>query len=154
MSLADDLVYLETEDACANCGLKDARALTIHHLDSTLPKDESYDNKIVLCHNCHQCHHQHKGPTAEQLIEAKRRLIVKTLTRPGLNALKQAFRKPAVVAMPFLVSHLIEFGYLRHESDLSSCSDDEWGPDRDVVVEAAYVITPNGRRLLEKWNLK
>ena len=154
MSLADDLVYLETEGACANCGLKDARALTIHHLNSTLPKDDSYDNKIVLCHNCHQCHHQKKGPTAEQLIEAKRRLIIKTLTRPGLNALKQAFRKPAVVAMPFLVNHLVEFGYLRHESVHSSCSDDEWGLDIVVVVEAIYVITPKGRTLLEKWDLK
>lgn len=153
MSRADDLVYLETEGACANCGLKDARALTIHHLDPTPPKDESYDNKIVLCHNCHQCHHQHKGPTAAQLNETKRRLIIKTLTTPGLNALKQAFRKPAVVAIPFLVNHLVEFGYLRQKAILSTVTDDDWGPDSEIVAEAVFVITPRGRALLTKWKL-
>lgn len=153
MSRADDLAYSETEGACACCGLKDSRALTIHHLDPTPPKDESYDNKIVLCHNCHQCHHQHKGPTTAQLAETKRRLIVKTLTRIGLNALKQAYRKSAVVATPFLVSHLIEFGYLRHQSDLSWGGDED-GKSEEVVIDAVYVITPKGRILLEKWKLK
>ena len=153
MTRTDDLAYIETEGACANCGLKDTRTLTIHHIDPTPPKDEGYDNKIVLCHNCHQCHHQHKGPTTAQLIETKRRLILKTLTRAGLNALKQAYRKPAVVATPFLVNHLIEFGYLRHKSDFSWCGDED-AQDTEIVIDAVYVITPKGRALLEKWKLK
>lgn len=154
MPRADDLAYFETEGACAYCGIRDSRVLTIHHLDATPPKDESYDNKIVLCHNCHQSHHQHKGPTTSQLLATKRRLITKTLTRIGLNALKHAYRRPAVVASPFLVSHLIEFGYLRHESDLSWCGDEDWAKDAEVVIDAVYVITPKGKALLEKWELK
>ncbi|MDQ3564784.1 MAG: hypothetical protein M3436_11795 [Pseudomonadota bacterium] len=69
MPRTDELAYLETEDSCAYCGHKDLRSLTIHHLESTTPKNEDYDNKMVLCHNCHQCHHEDKGPSAEDLRE-------------------------------------------------------------------------------------
>ena len=112
MSATDDLLFAETEGGCANCGLKDSRALTIHHIEQSKPKIEDYDNKIVLCHNCHQCHHEGHEPTAEALKDIKRRLIIKTLTRPGLNALKQAYSRTYVVAMPFLVNHLVEQQYL------------------------------------------
>jgi hypothetical protein len=148
-----ELLFLETDGGCANCGLRDARALTIHHLEQTTPKNENYDNKLVLCHNCHQCHHQGKGPSEDDLQDIKRRLIIKTLTRPGLNALKQARRKGSVVAMPFLVNHLVEFGYLEHKQDVSSWSDDDVGPN-DNVVEALYAITSEGQSLLDKWKLK
>ena len=48
----EDLLFLETDDSCALCGLKDTRALTIHHIEQSDPKNENYDNKLVLCHNC------------------------------------------------------------------------------------------------------
>lgn len=153
MLTADELAYIETEGSCANCGLKNTRALTIHHLDPTPPKDQSYDNKLVLCHNCHQCHHQNKGPIAEHLFEIKKRLIIKTLTRVGVNALKVAARKSGVVANPFLVNHLVEYGYLKHNKDLSSYSDEEI-KGSDITIDAVYTLTATGRGLLSKWQLK
>lgn len=148
----DELLFLETDGACAYCGHKDARALTIHHMVQAAPKIEDYDNKIVLCHNCHQCHHQAKGPTADELNEIKRRLIIKTLTRPGLNALKYAYRRSVVAAAPFLVNHLIEYGYLVEKEVVSDWSEDTNAPN--VIITATYAITPEGRALLDKWSLK
>ncbi|MCA0215629.1 MAG: HNH endonuclease [Proteobacteria bacterium] len=159
MARTDNLLYIETEDACANCGLRDVRALTVHHIEQSAPKNEDYDNKIVLCHNCHQCHHSGKGPTKAQIEEIKSRLIVKTLTRLGLNALKRAHRGSVVIAMPFTVDHLVEWGYLRHVQDLAFWEEDEDEPKlletgKQVASEAAYAITEKGKRLLEKWKLK
>lgn len=152
MATVEELLYLETDGACAHCGFKDNRALTIHHLERADPPNEAYDNKVLLCHNCHQCYHQHKGPTTDELLEIKRRLIIKTLTRPGLNALKEANRRNAVIAMPFLVNHLIELGYLAFEDTLTSWSDDD---DRkaDAIIDASYKLTDDGRGLLGKWQL-
>jgi hypothetical protein len=119
-------------------------------MKQSTPKNEDYDNKLVLCHNCHQSHHQSKGPTADELVEIKRRLIIKTLTRAGLNAMKYANRRSAVVAAPFLVNHLVEYGYLIQGEVIS-----EWGetPQQNIVIGAAYSITDEGRALLEKWGL-
>ena len=153
MAKTDDLLFIETDGACACCGTHDTRALTIHHIDQASPKDESYDNKIVLCHNCHQCHHDGKGPTEEELKEIKRRLIVKSLTQLGLNAMKQAYRKPYVVAMPFLVIHLLERQYLEFKEMLSGMREDESNEDNWLVETAAYTLTSTGRALLKKWNL-
>jgi hypothetical protein len=146
----DELLFLETDGSCACCGYKDGRALTIHHLQQSTPKNEDYDNKLVLCHNCHQTHHQGKGPTADELVEIKRRLIIKTLTRAGLNAMKYAYRRSAVVAAPFLVNHLVEYGYLVQGNVIS-----DWGEtaEQSVVISAAYSITGEGGALLEKWRL-
>ncbi|HUL31140.1 MAG TPA: hypothetical protein VLZ03_11870 [Thermodesulfobacteriota bacterium] len=149
----DQLVYIETEGSCANCGLKDTRALTIHHLDATQPKSELYDNKIVLCHNCHQCHHQGKGPSAEEFIDIKARLIVKTLTRPGLNALKIASRKKGVSANPFMVNHLVEMRYLKCKEVVSTFMDDN-DSTIEIVSEAIYEISAEGQALLARWKLK
>lgn len=151
MSATDELLYLETDASCANCGLRDNRTLTIHHLDQSKPRNEKYDNKILLCHNCHQCHHQGRGPTAKELRDIKRRLIVKILTRPGLNALKLAQRQGAVVAMPFLVNHLIELGYLKYKETMSSWSSEAGTEAYDI--DAAYEISSDGRDLLKKWQL-
>lgn len=89
----------------------------------------------------------------DELEAIKRRLIIKTLTRPGLNALKQANRKGSVVAMPFLVNHLVEFGFLTHKQDVSSWSDNEDEGPSDNVIEALYCITDAGKGLLNKWKL-
>lgn len=153
MSATEDLLFAETEGGCANCGLKDSRALTIHHIEQSKPKNEDYDNKIVLCHNCHQCHHEGHEPTADALKDIKRRLIIKTLTRPGLNALKQAYRRTYVVAMPFLVNHLVEQQYLEFKEVMSSMVDDD-NPAEEIETDVVYMITPTGRQLLEKWSLK
>jgi hypothetical protein len=143
---------METDGACAYCGHKDSRALTIHHLQQSKPKNENYDNKLVLCHNCHQCHHQDKGPTSDELIDIKRRLIIKTLTRHGLNAMKQAYRNAAVVATPFVVSHLVEFGYLLQKVVQSYMSED--GDSPRIIISATYGLTTEGTELLDKWDLK
>jgi hypothetical protein len=144
---------LETDGACAYCGIKDARVLTIHHLDQSKPKNEAYDNKLVLCHNCHQSHHDRKGATAEELKTIKHRLIIKTLTRPGANAMKQAYRNNTVVAMPFLVNHLVEMGFMKQGETISGWSDDNTN-NNEVAIDAAYTLTTAGRKLLEKWKLK
>ena len=156
MPQTDEMVYMETEGACANCGFKDSRALTIHHLVPTPPKDESYDNKLVLCHNCHQCHHQGKGPSSEELETIKKRLIVKTLTTQGLNAMKVANRRAGVSASPFLVNRLVEYGYLQHRENTTwHVENDEDDPIKDgIPTEAFYIISEKGRALLEKWKLK
>ena len=147
----DDLLFVETDDSCALCGLKGTRALTIHHLEQSEPKNENYDNKLVLCHNCHHFFHQGKGVTAEDLKNIKRRLIIKTLTVPGINAMKCAYRRDGVVAMPFLVNHLVELGYLRQGDAIRFDTTDA---GVDVVTDAMYLVTDEGRTLLEKWELK
>lgn len=147
----DDLLFVETDDSCALCGLKDTRALTIHHLEQSEPKNENYDNKLVLCHNCHHCYHQGKGVTAEDLKNIKRRLIIKTLTVPGINAMKCAYRREGVVAMPFLMNHLVELGYLRQGDPIRWDTTDA---GVEVVTDAMYMVTDEGRALLEKWDLK
>ena len=152
MKFDDALVYFETDGECANCGFKDARALTIHHIESADPRSELYDNKIVLCHNCHQCHHQGKGPSGDDIKAIKSRLIVKILTRPGLNALKIAVRKGGVVASPISVQHLVEMRYLRHACDLSTTSVGE-GEGQEVAIDAIYEATSEGAALLSKWKL-
>ena len=151
MARTDDLLFIETDAACAYCGLKDTRALTIHHLDQSTPKNEKYDNKLVLCHNCHHCHHQSKGASADDLKTIKRRLIFKTMTVPGVNALKQAYRRNGVVAMPFLVNHLVEFGYLRQGEAIRS---DGIGTKDEIVTDAVYHLTDEGRALVEKSDLR
>ena len=154
MPVVDDLLFAETDGGCANCGLKDNRVLAVHHLEQSKPKNEDYDNKLILCHNCHQCHHQGKEPTAAQLNDIKRRLLIKTLTRPGLNALKQAYRRKNVIAMPFLVNHLVEMTYLEYKDYHSTWSDDGGSPQDVIDITAVYTITPAGQTLLEKWDLK
>ena len=150
MASVEEHLYLESDGSCANCGIRDPRFLTVHHLEQSEPKNEAYDNKLLLCHNCHQAHHQAKGLSAEDLRTIKHRLIVKTLTRPGLNALKEAYRRSLVVAMPFLINHLVELGYLQLRREGVSWSDG----DKSGIVEAEYTITCSGRALLEKWLLK
>jgi hypothetical protein len=154
MPSTDDLLYSECDSGCAHCGLRDLRALTIHHLEQSKPKNEDYDNKLVLCHNCHQCHHEGKGPSAEQLRDIKRRLIVKTLTIPGLNALKLANRRGQVVAMPFLVTHLIEQQYLQYKESVVTWLRDGQKPEDFADNTAVYTITERGKKMLEKWALK
>ena len=53
--------------------------------------------------------------------------------------------------MPFLVNHLVEFGYLEFsEASMSWVSENGEG---DQVMQGWYIITDAGRLLLEKWRL-
>ena len=152
MPATDDLLFAEVEGSCACCGHRDSRALTVHHIDEAKPKNESYDNKIVLCHNCHHCYHNGKGLTYEEVKALKRRLIIKTLTTQGHNALKQAYRKGVVVATPFLVNHLVEQQYLKYQQVVTNFRpDDSWLEHVDIA--AVYEITAIGKELVEKWSL-
>lgn len=143
-----EMLLSETDGSCAYCGIKDYRVLTIHHIIQQEPKDESYDNKIVLCHNCHHLYHEQKGPSLEDLNEIKKRLICKTLTQQGVNALKEAYRKGLVIASPYLVNHLVELQLLSSEDYLSSYENDK------QIIDAVYKLTEHGKLFTEKWGLR
>jgi hypothetical protein len=152
MACVDELLTLETDGSCAVCGMRDRRVLTVHHIEQVEPKNEAYDNKLLLCHNCHQSYHQGKGVSAEDLRAIKRLLIIKTITRQGLNALKEAQRRGCVVATPFLVNHLVERGYLAFGGTLSSWRSSS--EDGETIIDAVYTISDEGKQLLERWQLK
>lgn len=144
----EEIVLTETDGSCAYCGIKDYRVLTIHHIIQQMPKDESYDNKIILCHNCHHLYHQGKGPSLEDLKKIKKRLILKTLTQQGVNALKEAYRNELVVASPYSVNHLIELQYLKFSELISTLDTDK------QIIDAIYELTEKGKEFTEKWDLK
>ena len=148
MADINEIIFSETDGSCAYCGIKDYRVLTIHHIIQQEPKDEAYDNKIVLCHNCHHLYHQDKGPSIHDLKEIKKRLICKTLTQQGVNALKEAYRKGLVVASPYLVNHLVELQLLSFKDYISSYENDA------QIIDAVYELTDKGRLFTEKWELK
>ena len=152
MADIDALLMAETDGGCAYCGIKDYRILTVHHIHQQDPKDESYDNKIILCHNCHHLYHQNKGPSKQDVITIKKRLIYRMLTQQGVNAVKECYRKGLVVAAPYLVNHLVEFGFLKQTDIITSMAtaDNEQG----VVMDAVYELTTAGKILAEKWDLK
>jgi len=80
-----------------------------------------------------------KGLKSDDIKDIKCRPIVKTLTRPGLNALKEAYRRRLVIALPFLVNHLVEQGFLILQEDLAIC---EEGDGSRAIIKARYAITP------------
>jgi hypothetical protein len=82
------------------------------------------------------------------MIETKRKLILRTLTYFGVNALKIAYRNGVgVVATPFFLSHLIDIGLLKSKEQLSS-----YGfKGKQVSTEELFEITKKGQRYYEKW---
>jgi hypothetical protein len=165
MNIAD-LLYEEVDDSCAMCGLRETESLTIHHIDDDRAHNE-YDNKIVICHNCHHRLHNGKGISEKQVGDRKRHLIQKTLTRYGVNALKMAARSGFVVAHPFLLYYVVEFGYMKHVESIMTHSpattlfgeslgyvSDEFDEDKlDDQVDAivSFTVTDEGRKLVSKW---
>jgi HNH endonuclease len=142
MNLAERL-YLETDDSCALCGLRTPGALTIHHIDGDSQHDV-YENTILLCHNCHKRYHDGKGISDEHVIDRKRHLIHKTVTTFGVNAMKIAARNNfGVVAMPFLLYHLVDLGYMTKEEDQMG-----YGAQNDAT--SRFAITALGRNVLVK----
>jgi hypothetical protein len=150
MTNTEEILFSETDGACAYCGIKDYRVLTIHHIIQQEPKNEAYDNKIVLCHNCHHMYHQNKGPSEDALRNIKKRLIYKTLTQQGINALKEAYRKGFVVASPYLVNHLVELKFLRYSDTITSFQSGKQSVDMDAI----YELTDEGKQFTEKWDIK
>lgn len=139
-----DRLYTETDDSCALCGLRGIQALTIHHIDGNHGNDV-YENTIVLCHNCHMRYHQGKGITVGDIRARKRHLIHKTITIYGVNALKIAARNNfGVVAMPFLLYHLVDLGYMRKEEDQMG-----YGAQSDAT--SRFAITERGCVTLKEW---
>jgi hypothetical protein len=139
-----DLIYLETDDSCAICGTKGIAVLSEHHIDSDRSNNE-YDNLIVLCHNCHHKTTNGKGLPRTKIEERKRHLIDKTMTTYGLNALKIAQRnKFGVIAMPFLLYHLVDLGYMTKEEN-------QMGYGEQTDATARFAITEKGQKVLEKW---
>jgi hypothetical protein len=149
MANIDEVLFSETDGSYAYCGIKDYRVLTVHHINQQEPKDESYDNKIVLCHNCHHLYHQNKGPSEDDMRIIKKRLIYKTLTQQGVNALKEAYRKGFVVASPYLVNHLVELRFLKHSHTITSYVSEE----HEVDIDAVYELTDEGKQFAQKWGL-
>ena len=140
----EERLYAETDGSCALCGVRDARVLTVHHIEhERLERDDSYDNLIVICHNCHTSYHQGKGAKISDIKTIKKRLIQKTLTQFGVNALKVAKRSSLVSGAPYILNHLVEMGYLEFHELLMGTD------DRPDIAE--YRATEKGLTLLKKW---
>ena len=139
-----DYLFFETDNSCALCGQRGIENLTIHHIDvNSLNND--YDNQIVLCYNCHCRFNENKGIRKEQIEDRKRRLIEKTLTQYGVNALKIAYRNNfGVIAMPFLLYHLVDLGFMSKEEEQMG-----YGEQEDAT--SRFAITNKGKVLYEKW---
>lgn len=151
MPTTDELLITETDGACSYCGIKDYRVLTTHHIIRQEPKDEAYDNKILLCHNCHHLYHNDKGPSQQDLLDIKKRLICKVLTQQGINSMKESYRKGMVVGSPYLLNHLVELQLLESVQVMSTMGNSS---GNDVVIDAIYQLTTKGRQFAEKWDLK
>lgn len=139
-----DLIYFETDDSCAICGAKGIDILSEHHIDRDRSNND-YDNLIVLCHNCHHKVTNDKGLSKLKIEDRKRHLIHKTMTTYGLNALKIAKQNNfGVIAMPFLLYHLVDMGYMTKEENQMG-----YGQQQDAT--ARFAITDKGRAVLDKW---
>lgn len=140
----DDRLYGETDDSCALCGHRDPNALTIHHIDDDRTNNV-YENLIVLCHNCHRRHHEGKGIRRRDIERRKRLLIQKTVTTYGINAMTIAARNNfGVVALPFLLYHLVGLGYMKEEESQMG-----YGKQKDATARLS--ITEKGRKVLTAW---
>jgi len=144
MNKKDRSHYIETDDSCAICGSRGLNILSEHHIDSN-KSNTNYDNCIVLCHNCHHAYHNHKGLSLAEIKRRKKHLIQKTITTYGLNAMRIAERNNGVVALPFLLHHLISMGYMTQEEGIM-----DYGSEI-MDATARFAITDSGRALLKKW---
>jgi len=145
----NDRLYQEVDDTCALCGTRGTDLLTVHHIDGDAGNNV-YENTVVLCHNCHTRYHQCKGVSELQIRDRKRHLIHTTVTTYGLNALKIASRNSfGVVAMPFLLYHLVDMGFMNKDEEVMGYGVGEGGQD-DAM--ARFSITPRGRQLLSMWS--
>jgi hypothetical protein len=139
-----DRIYFETDDSCAICGAKGIHVLSEHHIDGDRSNND-YDNLIVLCYNCYHKITTNKGLSNNKIEDRKRHLIHKTMTTYGLNVLKIAERNNfGVIAMPFLLYHLVDLGYMTKEENQMG-----YGQQKDAT--ARFAITEKGKAVLDKW---
>lgn len=149
--------YLETNYSCANCGSRGNETLTIDHIEGRkIAHANEYDNLIVLCHNCHHQKTSQKGITLKDIKALKRTLAQNYLATYGVNVLKLCMRnKNGVVAMPFLVLHLIEMGLLKKQEmqmgyDVTGDAFEQKNVYSGIIVTARYIITDKGKRIYNK----
>lgn len=142
---------METDDSCGICGYKGKENLTIHHIDGN-NSNNVYDNQIVLCHNCHCRFHESKGIIKNDIIERKKHLIEKTLTQPGVAAIKIAYRNEfGVAATPFLVYHLVDMDYISKVETIEWVTEEIAGKGKEVESTVLYKLTKEGKRIYETW---
>jgi len=139
----EEILFLETDNSCAYCGVTQKDNLSIHHIDGNR-SNKAYDNQIVLCHNCHHRVTNRKGIYKKDIIGIKKILIQKTLTQYGVNAIKIAYRKKGrMVAIPFLLYHLVDMGYFKQ------LASEMW--QDEIVILANFELTKDGKKLYQKW---
>jgi hypothetical protein len=103
-----------------------------------------------LCFNCHTRVDETGTISDKEIRRLKRYLVHRRLTQPGVNALKLAYNDSAgVVALPFLVQHLLDDGLLKYVEYQMTTSTDAG----ETEVTALYRITDDGKELLEQWIL-
>lgn len=141
----EEILFFETDNSCAYCGIRQRENLSKHHIDED-NKNNVYDNQIVLCHNCHHRITNKKGISPKKIKEIKKVLIHKTLTQYGINALKIAYKKGVIIASPFILYHLVDMGYLK-QTDIHAWTD-------EVDYLATFKLTNKGRKLYQDWFLK
>jgi len=142
----EEILFLETDNSCAYCGIRKRENLTRHHIDGR-DNNNSYDNQIVLCHCCHHRVHNNKGITQKEIKKIKKILIYKTLTQYGVNALKIGFRKNGkIIATPFLLCHLVDMGYMK-QTDVHM-----WTGEVDIL--AVFELTDEGKELYRNWLIR
>ena len=146
----EERAFIETDYACAYCGVKGFENLSIDHIEGRNGHYyKKYDNLIVLCHNCHHRKTTNKGIDLDKIKKLKKNLIIKTLTQYGVNALKFAVRnKQGVVANVILLSHLVELGFFRKGEVAMS-----YGPleGNNLGEDVLFLITEEGKRIFNKW---
>jgi hypothetical protein len=146
-----ELVLTEAGHQCAYCGHRDGLNLTMHHIERERdggPTD--FNNLIALCFNCHNRVDETETIPDKDIRRLKRHLVRSRLTQPGVNALKLAYEnRGGVVALPFLVQHLLDDGLLEYVEYQMTVPTDTG----ETEVTALYKITGPGEELLEKWVL-
>ncbi|MBI1838857.1 MAG: HNH endonuclease [Candidatus Colwellbacteria bacterium] len=149
MSKTKEILFIETDYSCAYCGQKGRENLSIDHIDGRhIQHSKKYDNLIVLCHNCHHRKTKAKDITLEDIKRLKKMLIIKTLTQFGVNALKLAHRNNfGIVINPLFMYHLVDLGLFEQKDVISSLAED----GKEVTTEVLFIITPEGKRICEKW---
>ncbi len=146
-----DLVLKEAGFQCPYCGHRDGLNLTIHHIQRERDGGKTeYNNLIALCFNCHNRVDETRTIPDKDIRRLKRHLVQKSLTQPGVNALKVAHKdESGVVAHPFLVQHLVDANLLDYIEYQMSYSTDEG----ETEVTALYRITAEGREIVKQWIL-
>ena len=142
--LVKDYLLSEVDSSCALCGSR--KALTEHHIDWNRENND-YSNRIVICDKCHVKVNK-RNISDDEVGDRKRILVIKTLTQYGVNLLTICYRNSfGVIAMPFLVYHLVDLGFLVQKEVESTYGSEE----EETLIHARYEITDKGKKLYDTW---